>query len=181
MPEDTDLTAEETEDAEKLVKILDAYLFGWEYRQIEQASVQGPAKLAGFILGACFIDAMAGFYGGVVKETASRGSGKRFREFVGEYMPDYKAEDLWRDLRCGLVHSYAEGGTYAFVDDKQLLHLTKTPKGMIVLNLEDFCADLRRAYRSLRQDILTDRKILQKANRRFRSMGIMMAGPIDQL
>lgn len=55
-------------DKKELVSILDQYLFGWAYKQIEQASIHGEAKLAGFILGACFIDAMAGFYAGIDKE-----------------------------------------------------------------------------------------------------------------
>jgi len=44
---------------EQLVAVLDKYLFEWEYKDIERASVKGEAKLAGFILGACFIDALA--------------------------------------------------------------------------------------------------------------------------
>jgi len=36
---------------------------------IEKASISGSAKLAGFILGECFIDAMASFDAGVDRET----------------------------------------------------------------------------------------------------------------
>ncbi len=52
----------------QLVHILDDSLFGWEYKDIEKASIYGNAKLSGFILGACFIDAMAGFYAGIDKK-----------------------------------------------------------------------------------------------------------------
>jgi hypothetical protein len=50
---------------EQLVALLDQYIFGWAYKDIERASVKGEAKLAGFILGACFIDTLAGFYFGI--------------------------------------------------------------------------------------------------------------------
>lgn len=176
MPDQTDLTAVQ------LVQLLDKYLFGWAYKDIERASVQGSAKLAGFILGACFIDAMASFYSGVDKETAKTGSTKRFTDFVQKFLPQYNAEDLWRDLRCGLVHSYAEGGTYVFTDsNKAGFHFDMTPRGKIILNLEDFLADLRKAYGLFRKDILTDKEVLLNAKRRFTSMGLMMESPIEQL
>lgn len=73
---------------DQLVKILDEFLFGWEYKDLERASVFGDAKLAGFILGACFIDAMAGFFAGMKKEDAKNGSTKRFIEFTQKYLGD---------------------------------------------------------------------------------------------
>jgi len=131
----------------ELVRLLDTYLYGWAYKQIEGAAVQGTAKLAGFILGTCFIDAMASFWASVDRETAKTGSGRRFKDFVKKYMSQYNPETLWQDLRCGLVHSYAERGTYVFTDNNKAgFHFDETPRGKIILNLEDFCADLRRAY-----------------------------------
>jgi hypothetical protein len=166
---------------EQLVQILDRYLFGWAYKDIERASIIGSAKLAGFILGACFIDAMASFYAGIDREKAKSKSGARFKEFVKKYLPEYDAEKLWEDLRCGLVHSYAEGGTYVFTDsNKAGFHLNRTSQGRIILNLEDFCADLRKAYASYRNDILRDNDLFIKARKRFDSMSIMMEVPVDQ-
>ncbi|HAR46555.1 MAG: hypothetical protein A2X56_04165 [Nitrospirae bacterium GWC2_57_13] len=162
---------------EELVSILDQNLFGWAYKDIERASVHGEAKLAGFVLGACFIDAMAGFYAGIDKDESKHRSGDRFKRFVTEYLPHYDAEKLWADLRCGLVHSYAEGGTYVFTDaNKAGYHFNTTATGHIILNLEDFCADLREAYRRLRNDILTKNDCYQKAKKRYESMGLM--GPV---
>lgn len=164
-----------------LLQVLDKYLYGWAYKDIERASVHGSAKLAGFILGASFIDAMASFYAGVDREAAKTKSGARFKHFVIKYLSEYDADDLWADLRCGLVHSYAEGGTYVFTDNNKAgAHFSKTPRGKIVLNLEDFCADLRKAYNAFRSDIVSDRDIFLKAEYRFRSMGLMMEMPIDR-
>lgn len=160
--------------AEQLVRILDEYLFGWAYGDIERASVRGDAKLAGFILGACFIDAAAGFYAGVTKEESKNGSGKRFKDFVRKYLAKYDADRLYEDLRCGLVHSYAEGGTYVFTDaNKAGFHFNTTPRGKIILNLEDFLLDLRESYRLLRNNILSDDDVSRKAKKRYRSMGLM--------
>jgi hypothetical protein len=167
---------------EQLVKILDEYLFGWEYKDLERASIFGEAKLAGFILGACFIDAMAGFYAGLKKEDAKNGSNKRFLEFMQKYLPKYSAEKLWEDLRCGLVHSYVEGGTYVFTHlNNAGFHFNSTPGGKIILNLEDFAADLREAYRKLREDILNDNDIFLKARQRYLSMGLMGRADISKI
>jgi hypothetical protein len=167
---------------EQLIKILDTYLFGWEYKDIERASIQGQAKLAGFILGCCFIDTMAGFYAGIDKRQAKRNSGKRFKDFVKKYLPRYDPKKLWEDLRCGLVHSYAEGGTYVFTDaNKAGFHFDTTSRGKIILNLEDFCADLREAYKNFRNDILTNNKTFLKAKKRYKSMGLMGLVPINNL
>lgn len=165
----------------ELVLILDNFLFGWEYKDIERASIFGEAKLAGFILGACFIDALAGFYAGLEKKDAKSGSGKRFKDFTVKYLPQYDAEKLYEDLRCGLVHSYAEGGTYVFTDaNKAGFHLNKTPKGKIILNLEDFLSDLRKAYSDYRNDILTNDDTFQKALKRYNSMYLMGLVRVDE-
>lgn len=159
---------------EQLVVILDKSLFEWEYKDIEKASIYGGAKLAGFILGACFIDAMAGFYTGLKLEDSRGGSGKRFKDFTTKYLTNYDAEKLYKDLRCGLVHSYAEGGTYVFTDaNKAGFHFNLTPKGKVILNLEDFLSDLRKAYANLRSDILTNTGIFFKAKDRYLSMYLM--------
>jgi hypothetical protein len=160
----------------QLVDILDKILFEWEYKDIERASIYGEAKLAGFILGACFIDAMAGFYTGLKRENSKKGSGTRFKEFARKYLLKYDAEKLYGDLRCDLVHSYTEGGTYIFTDAKPDLHLKLTPKGKIVLNLEDYLVDLKLAYLGLRNDILHDENIFIKAKQRYLSMHLM--GPV---
>jgi hypothetical protein len=166
---------------EQLIQRLDAHLYGWAYMDVERASILGTAKLGGFILGACFIDAMASFYSGVDRETSKRDSGMRFRCFVEKYLKAYDAEKLWSDLRCGLVHSYAEGGTYIFTDNNKAgFHMNSTPTGKIILNLEDFCADLRRAYAAYRGDVLIDNELFLKAKHRFESMGLMGLVRVDR-
>jgi hypothetical protein len=158
---------------EELVKILDKYLFGWAYKDIERASIYGDAKLAGFILGACFIDAMAGYYCGVTKKICRKDVGERFKKFAKKYLSQYRSDDLYYSLRCGLVHNYAEQGKYVFTDNnKDGFHFEETDRGTL-LNLEDFCADLRGAYAKLRKDILKGGKIFKNAQTRLKELGIM--------
>jgi hypothetical protein len=162
---------------EELVEILDKYLLGWPFGDIDRAS-KGEAKLGAFILGACFIDAMAGFYKGIDTEGAKTKSGLRSKDFVKKYLPHHEPERLWEDLRCGLVHSYAEGGSYEFTHSKSQFHFTKSSRGKTILNLEDFLEDLKEAYNKLRVDILTQKDTFDKVERRYKSMGLMGSVPI---
>jgi hypothetical protein len=162
---------------EELVKILDKYLLGWAFGDIDRAS-KGEAKLGAFILSACFIDAMAGFYKGIDREEAKRRSGPRFKDFVGEYLKQYDPQRLWEDLRCGLVHSYAEGGSYEFTHSQPQLHFLKSSRGRTILNLEDFLENLMEAYNRLRKDILSKKQIFDRAQRRYELMGLMASAPV---
>jgi hypothetical protein len=162
---------------EELVEILDKYLLGWAFQDIERTS-KGEAKLGAFILGACFIDAMAGFYNGIDRKEAKRKSGPRFKDFVREYLQQYDSQRLWEDLRCGLVHSYAEGGSYEFTHSQPQLHFMKSSRGRTILNLEGFLENLREAYDRLRKDILSKEEVFDRAKRRYDSMGLMGSAPV---
>jgi len=165
----------QTQTKDSLIKEMDEHLFNWAIGDIEQASIKGNAKLAGFILCVCFLDAVAGFYAGVNKEEVKHGSGIRFKNFVNKYLKQYGSEKLYIDLRCGLVHSYAEGGTYVFTDgNKDGKHFDRTPRGKILLNLEDFFEDVKKAYCSYRDDIMKDKSLYDKAKRRYFSLKLMM-------
>lgn len=139
----------------------------------------GGAKMAGFLLGFCFIDAMAGFYSGRTKETArQRGAiGKHFRRFVEAYLTDYDPTALYQDLRGGLVHSYAIGDTYAFTHlERAGKHLERKDTGLglrTLINLEHFVLDLERAYDALREGIRSDSVRFSKAKARYQSLGLL--------
>jgi hypothetical protein len=148
-------------------------------RACKPGNANDGAKMAGFLLGFCFIDAAAGFYAGRTRQSArQRGViGNNFRAFVTAYMPRYDAGALYRDLRSGLVHSYSIGDTYAFTDlERAGSHFDTKMTGFGVrtlLNLEDFANDLEHAYQALREDIETDPDRLAKAKARYDSLGLM--------
>jgi hypothetical protein len=139
----------------------------------------GGAKMAGFLLGFCFIDAMAGFYGGRTRQNSKRRGiiGKHFREFVRVYLTGYDPDALYHDLRSGLVHSYAIGDTYVFTHLEHAgKHLETSVTGFGVrtlINLEDFVSDLEGGYEALREDILTDSERFRAAKARYESLGLM--------
>jgi hypothetical protein len=163
---------------EALVELLNQYLYGWGYKSIDVVA-KTQAKLAGFILGACFIDAMASYRYGVTTETMKSGNGDRFKNFVSQYIKEYNPDILYEDLRCGLVHSYASGKRVAFTDNHPELHLKKDTDGMIILNLENFILSLNEAYELLKKDILLGGEIYQNARRRQGSLKIMSPKPVS--
>ena len=167
--------------AEQLVNAMDASLRDMAYQDIVRASIKGEAKLAGFILASCFLDAMAEFYSGPGRNK----NRKNYIKFVTKFMPpSYDADKLYEDLRCGLVHSYAEGSnrdgprnTYLFTDgNKAGTHLEVANSGKVILNLEDFISEVGQAYEDLKSEILSDSNVFRNAKRRFEEKGLMAVG-----
>jgi hypothetical protein len=106
---------------------------------IKKASA-GGSKMGAFILCSCLIDAMEGFIKGA--DT----NGDDYRQFVKNYQPSYNGEHLYRNLRCKLVHSYSESGSYLFVDNKPGHHHKKV-NGRMIINLENFIDDIENALK----------------------------------
>jgi hypothetical protein len=134
---------------------------------IKKASL-GGSKMGAFILCSCLIDAMAGFEEG--RDTTNAD----YKSFVTRRLPSYSAEGLYKDLRCKLVHSYSEGGSYVFVDNKPELHFVATTTGLTVINLENFVADIESAL----NDHIAEISIVastrrQKAITRFNGNGVV--------
>jgi hypothetical protein len=148
---------------------------------IKRASRPGEtegAKLAGFLLGFCFLDALAGFHAGRTRKMKGK-IGTHFRDFVRTYMPSYDPSALYHDLRSGLVHSYAIGQTYAFTHlESDGRHLEKKDTNLgtrILLNLEDFLSDIEGAYDLLCEDVRANADQFAKAKRRYESIGLIRA------
>lgn len=117
---------------------------------IKRAS-DGGSKMGAFILCSCLIDAVAGFIKGAdTKE-------KDYEAFVKIYLPSYNPTKLYKDLRCKLVHSYSEGGSYLFVDNRPDLHL-KVNDSKIIINLENFISDIESALAKFNDALLDHSK-----------------------
>ena len=173
---------------EQLVQELDRWLAGdfsgngsgGSITDIMKA-LKGGSDLGIFILGACFIDAMAGFRYGVTEANINdKHSKDRFMNFTREYLPEIYQNDKGRDfyvsMRCGLIHNHSERlGKYAFTSDRQVDHGSKTKNSKLILNRENFIEDLKEAYRKLRKDILNNEKeeVFTNAKARFISLGLM--------
>ena len=112
--------------------------------------------IAEFILCSCFIDQISGFRYNTDKV------GKRYRQFVKDYLPNYNCDELYEDLRNKLVHNYSVGSFYALTRKAPHLHLQKV-NGVTRLNLENFIADLKTALDKYILELGNDGDIRRKA------------------
>ncbi len=106
----------------------------------------GGSKMGAFILSSCLIDAISGFEKGADTTKAD------YIAFVQKRLPSYDATKLYEDLRCKLVHSYSEGGSYSFVDGKPQLN-GNLCGGKTIINLENFVDDITTALSAFTSDI----------------------------
>lgn len=87
----------------------------------------------------------------------------------------YNQEKLYKDLRCKLVHSYSEGGSYLFTDGKSNLHMKPDSSGKIIINLEDFINDIEQALNNYKSKLLNKKNSSERAKaiNRFDNNGII--------
>jgi hypothetical protein len=112
--------------------------------------------IAEFILCSCLIDQISGF------RYNTDEVGKRYRQFVKEYLPRYNSDALYNDLRNKLVHNYSIGSRYRLTSKAMYLHLQEVD-GNIYLNLSDFIADIRSALDQYFSQLKNDKVIRQNA------------------
>jgi hypothetical protein len=112
--------------------------------------------IAEFILCSCLIDQVSGFRYNTDK------IGKRYRQFVKDYLPDYHPDELYEDLRNKLVHNYSVGSNYRLTRKAPHLHLSKDNEG-IYLNLENFISDLKGALEKYILELNSNGDIRRKA------------------
>lgn len=151
-------------DQEIIDKIKDA-LSGWDFDNIKVVA-EGKAKMGAFILASCYIDHLACFY------YNKDGTRTTYENFVQKWLPQYNAKDLYKSLRCKLVHNYTEGGKYTFVHEKPQLHLRKDGNKTIV-NLENFIAELEEVQKRFFELLDSPGACRENAIRRHKSVGIL--------
>lgn len=112
--------------------------------------------IAEFILCSCFIDQISGFRYNTDKV------GKRYRQFVQDYLTSYNPTELYEDLRNKLVHNYSVGSYYGLTRKAPHLHLQNI-NGVTHLNLENFIVDLQKALDKYVLELKNDNDIRKKA------------------
>lgn len=122
--------------------------------------------IAEFILCSCLIDQISGF------RYNTDEVGKRYKQFVKDYLPNYNSDALYDDLRNKLVHNYSVGIHYRLTRKASHLHLQNV-NGDIYLNLEDFIADIRAALDRYFSQLRNDKDIRKNALSRFRQHKII--------
>lgn len=163
----------------QLVEKLDASFVKVALEDIKRA-LDANTNLAVFILGTCFIDALAGFCYGKTKPNDSK-DGHRFQNFVKKYkqqLHPYKPKTLWA-MRCGLSHSYSTG-KFMFVNKKPQYHNKRSTKGRQIINDEDFYDALVLAYSQFKEDILTNKRRFAYARKRYNAPGLELMKIVQQ-
>ncbi len=112
--------------------------------------------IAEFILCSCMIDQLSGFRYNTDKV------GKRYKQFVKDYLPNYNSDELYDDLRNKLVHNYSVGSHFALTRKAAHLHLQKV-NSVTYLNLENFIVDLKVALDKYILELRSDSDIRRKA------------------
>jgi hypothetical protein len=126
------------DDNEIIEQIINSFT-NFNLRDIEEINKYvNDYTIAEFILCSCLIDQLSGF------RYNSDKVGKRYKEFVKEYLKKYNPDELYNDLRNKLVHNYSVGSHYGLTRNAKHLHLKKV-NGLLHLNLEDFILDLKSA------------------------------------
>lgn len=141
-------------------------LLDWDLGDINRAS-KGGAKMGVFILGSCFIDHLACFYYG------QNSSERNYTNFVNKFLPMYNGRELYKSMRCKLVHNYSVGGKYAFTHNHHELHLEVNKDGIISINLRSFINDLETAQNKYFGLLQTDDKLKINVAKRYINVGMM--------
>jgi hypothetical protein len=125
----------------------------------EDVADQSRSHFILFILFSVAIDNLASIrYLGEIPDTVEGAVGKRYREFIRNYMPaKYKrfADVLYKGFRCKLVHEFQLEGFDIRQDLKSReQHLSEVLNKNICLNSEEFLKDLIFAFNKLKMDML---------------------------
>ncbi len=144
----------------------------WVISDIERASIKGEAKTAGFILISCAIDFLATLYAG--KDS----NGKIYARFIGRFFDKnlYDGDDLWRNLRNGVVHNYTiHKSKYVLTDGHPHRHgLPYDPDGeKTILNLENFFEDLVKAKQTFLALLEASPDLQENVKRRVSEVGVL--------
>ncbi len=153
----------------KIIENVRSSLIKWDLDDIKKAS-KANANLGAFILGSCYIDHLSCLYSG------SDSTDDNYIKFVNDYLANYNGRDMYKDIRCRLVHNYSVGNKYAFTHNNSQLHL-KENDGKICINLGDFIEDLEAAANKFFADADQNDDIKVNIAKRHLNIGILM--PVD--
>lgn len=144
----------------------------WVFDPIDRL-VPSQDALIGFIVMACAIDYLAGFWWG---QSTSGSVTRAYTGFIDTYFPTgrYDANGLYDSLRNGLVHMFTiKGKKYALTHNNPHLHLKTDTVGQIVLNASDFRDDLVAARDKYFDEVETNPGLLDKLVIRINRDGIL--------
>lgn len=148
------------------------------YESLRNDDTNQTTPLMAYLLVSCAIDFIAGFYCGRKPRNRNNKSGKEYRMFVKDFMPNYDAEVLYKDLRCALAHNFALGESLALTHNKRWLHL-KYVGGKILINFEDFYSDFKNGAKKYFERVHKEKQLQELFLSRFDDGGIVDKTGVD--
>lgn len=164
---------------EQIIGEIETALREYNLGDIKKVCAQ-KLTIAGFILGSCLIDHMAGFrYERKAAENGKvYGSRQRYVDFVNAYMNKYgyQGEKFYDQLRCKIVHAYiASDSAFAFRlmhSNEEIQHGRSQPVNRERLNLVTFVRQLEEVLTLYIEEIKSNKEIRDVATQNYRQFGI---------
>ncbi len=132
-------------------------------------------QTAPYILISCAIDFLTTFWAG------ADSSRERYRDFVNAFFAGYDGENVYRELRCRMVHNHTVGQTAIICWDEPDLHGCTIGNGTVVLNLAQFFQDFIKAKNKYFAALRTSPDLLENQMARFNEMGVLSSIEPDEI
>ena len=145
-------------------------LDSWDFKDINLAS-KGGAKRGAFILGSCFIDHLSCYYFGEESKNSN------YAGFVNKYLSMYDGHELYKDIRCKLVHNYSLGNQYAITHNHSKLHLKKDFDGRTLINLKNFIREINDAKEEYFAELKNNEQLQVNFAKWYTNGGVLV--PVD--
>lgn len=156
---------------EQIILVVEGVFDRWIIEGIRAVSKSSGVSLA-FVLIACAIDYLAGFWAG---KDANKKDYINFLSANYEFSAKYSPKDIYESLRCGLVHNFTiHNGAYALTSDNPQNHLRQATTNHIFLNLEDFFKDFIKLKEAVFGKAKSNEKARELFIKRFRKIGFLV-------
>jgi hypothetical protein len=161
----------------RIINSLKDYALG-DIRKSINLTGENNMHIGSFILCSCFIDQVSAFYYGMKTLKILRGKNndpiyvfnvkQRFEQFCDDYLKKintkYNSNHLYNDFRCKIVHNYSSGrNSFALGRIGSGNHLEKLNSGAVLLLVETFYDDIKKAFEKWCDDLFTKEEIRKNA------------------
>ncbi len=175
-------------ESNEIVEKINIAFKGFYLGDIEK-SLDKEMLIATFILCICFIDAVSGFYCGIeFKKTFNNGrvkydNRKRFIKFCTDYLyrnvdKRYNPEQLFKELRNNIVHSYS-ASVYSLAKGLPFeMHLTPLNES-VLLSAEIFYQHCVQAYQCWMEDLHRSTELQSKTIEWYNLNGVFQLNRIE--
>jgi hypothetical protein len=132
-----------------------------------QKAIENEIGVAAYILISCAIDCLSSFWRG------EDSTGAIYKAFIDEFFNCYDSDHLYKDLRCRLVHNYTLSENIIMCWGEANLHKSRTDKGKMIINLEQFFEDFIKAKSLYFKQVRLEKQLQLNLANRWRKFGIL--------